>query len=44
VAQLSQRRGVERASHHPAMSEPGHPLDHLARRLVCEGDQQDLVG
>jgi hypothetical protein len=44
VAQLGQRRGVERAGHDAAMAQRRHPLDHLAGRLVGERHEQDLVG
>ncbi len=43
VAQLGERRGVERAGHDAPMAQRRHPLDHLARGLVREGHEQDLV-
>ena len=44
VAQLAQRMGMEGAGRDPGQPEAAQPLDHLARRLVREGDHEDLVG
>jgi len=44
VPQLGQRRRVERAGQYAAMAQRRHPIDHIARRLVGEGHEQDLIG
>jgi hypothetical protein len=44
MAQLGQRRRMERSGHDAAVTQDRHSLDHLARGLVREGDEQDLIG
>ncbi len=44
VAELRQRHRVEGLGHDPGVPERGHSLDHLGRRLVGEGHEQDLLG
>ncbi len=43
VSELPDGVRVERACHHAAVAQGGHPLDHLVRRLVRERNEQDLV-
>jgi hypothetical protein len=44
MAQLGERRRVEGAGQHAPMAQRGNPLDHLARGLVGERHEQDLIG
>ena len=43
MAQLAERRGVERGGRHAAMAERGQPAGHLRRRLVRERDDQHVA-
>ena len=44
VAQLRQRRGVERPRRDARGAQSGQPRAHLRRRLVRERDREDLAG